>query len=74
MVSTLVTDDKFPIPPSRMIKFTLADLTTTSQVIHIITIKTTDVIIRRRFSVFVSQLGVSSRLLQVEQKKKIKRL
>jgi hypothetical protein len=52
-----------------MIKFTLAGLTTPSQVIYIITIKITDVIIRRRFSVFVSQLGVSSRSLHVEQKK-----
>jgi hypothetical protein len=52
-----------------MIKFTLASLITPSQVTHIITIKITDVIIRRRFSVFVPQLGVSWRRLKVEQKR-----
>ena len=69
VVSTLVTDGKFPIPPSRMIKFTLAGLTTQSRIIHIITIKIKDVIIRRRIGVSV-HLGVSSWRLQVEQKKK----
>lgn len=72
IVPTLVTDDKFPMPPSWMIKFTLVGLTTPSQVIYIITIKITNVIIRRRFSVFVPQLGVSSRRLHVEQKKTLK--
>ena len=57
---------------SRMIKFTLAGLTTPSQVIRIITIKITDVIILCRFSVFVPQLGVSSRRLRVEHKKALK--
>jgi hypothetical protein len=52
-----------------MIKFTLAGLTTQSRIIHIITIKIKDVIIRRRIGVSV-HLGVSSWRLQVEQKKK----
>ena len=72
IVSKLVTVDKFRILPSRMIKFTLAGLTTPSQVIHIIIIKINDVIIRRLFSVFVPQLGVSSRRLHVEQKRTLK--
>jgi hypothetical protein len=53
-----------------MIKFTLVGLTTPSQVIHIITIKINYVIIRRRFSVFVPQFGVSSWRSYVEQNKK----
>ena len=72
IVSKLVTDDKLRIPPSRMIKFNFAGLTTPSQVIHIITFKINDVIIRRRFSVFVPQLGVSWRRLHVEQKMTLK--